>query len=127
MQMKRQKCKKRNAPGGVEQRRASALIVIVVVLAILGIAIAGVISPLVYEAATVSLRVETTRAFYGAESGAAVIVQSSLGAITPPADGDTVVLEGAVVRYIQMPSGGSSAIVEGSSGSAIRRIELQFE
>ena len=109
------------------QRRGSALVVIVVVLAILGIAVAGAVRPLVYEAETTTLRIETTRAFYGAESGAAVVVQSVLGGITPPANGDSVVLEGAVVRYIQMPDGALSAIVEGSSGSAVRRIELLFE
>ena len=110
-----------------EQRRGSALIVLVVVMAVLGIAVAGAVRPLIYEADTVSLRVETTRAFYAAESGAAVVVQTSVGNITGPSDGDTVVLDGSVIRYIQMPTGGSSAIVEGSSGSAIRRIEMVFE
>ena len=61
------------------QRRGSALVVIVVVLAILGIAVAGAVRPLIYEAETTTLRIETTRAFYGAESGAAVVVQSALG------------------------------------------------
>ncbi len=113
--------------GGPIERRGSALIVIVVVLAVLGIAVAGSVRPLVYEAETVSLRVETTRAFYAAESGAAVMVQTEVGDISGPSSGDTVVIEGSVIRYIQIPDVGVNAVVEGSSGSAIRRIELQFE
>jgi hypothetical protein len=108
-------------------RRGSALVVVVVVMAVLGIAIAGAVQPLVYEAETVSLRVETTRAFYAAESGAAVIVQTAVGGITGPVDGDVVIFNGSAVRYIQMPIDGASAIVEGSSGSAVRRIEMMFE
>ncbi|MCA9304623.1 MAG: hypothetical protein KC996_10925 [Phycisphaerales bacterium] len=108
-------------------RRGSALVVVVMVLAILGIAVAGAVSPLVYEAETVSLRVETTRAFYAAESGAAVIIQAEVGGIDPPGVGDEVVIGGSVIRYIQLPSDGTNAILEGSSGSAVRRIELSFE
>lgn len=110
-----------------KHRRGSALVVVVVVLAILGIAVAGAVTPLIYEAEAVSLRVETTRAFYAAESGAAVIVQAEIGGVDSPSAGDTVVIDGSVIRYIQIPSGGSNAIVEGTSGSAVRRIELAFE
>lgn len=108
-------------------RRGSALVVVVMVLAILGITVAGAVTPLIYEAEVVSLRVETTRAFYAAESGAAVIIQAEVGGVDAPESGDEVVIEGSVIRYIQIPDEGVNAIVEGTSGSAVRRIELGFE
>lgn len=113
--------KKRN------KRRGSALIVVVVVMAILGIAVAGAVTPLIYEAESASLRIETTRAFYAAESGAAVIIQAEVGGVEAPSAGDSVAIGGSTIRYLQIPSDGVNAIVEGASGTAVRRIELAFE
>ena len=109
------------------ERRGSALVVVVIVLAVLAIAVAGGVTPLIYEAEAVSLRVETTRAFYAAESGAAVLVQAYTGGVEAPAPGEAVEIDGSVIRYLQIPADGVNAIVEGASGSAVRRIELAFE
>lgn len=109
------------------QRRGVVLVVIVVVMAILALVVAGSIRPVRDEAELATLRVETTRAFYTAESGAFVVMQGVLGNGTMPTEGSTLDLNGQTVVFIQIPDETSIAVIEGISGDAVRRIELTTE
>jgi len=109
------------------RRRGSVLAVLVVVLALMGLVVVGVVRPLRDEASIAALRVETTRAFYAAESGAIVVMQGSLGATPLPVSGDETAMLGQTVRFTQVPEAPGIAIVEGLSGDATRRVELMIE
>jgi len=117
----------RNLPDQQPSRRGVVLIVVVVIMAILALVVAGSVRPVRDEAELATLRVETTRAFYSAESGAFVVMNATMGFIPMPADGDETVLDGQTVRFVQVPNGGGIAIIEGTSGDATRRIELTTE
>ena len=101
--------------------------VIVVVMAMLGLVVSGSVRPVRDEADLATLRVETSRAFYAAESGGVVLMNAVLGRATMPADGDEVSLNDQVVVFVQIPDAQGVAIVEGRSGDARRRVEFVTE
>lgn len=105
-------------------RRGVVLIVIVVVMAFMALVVAGSVRPVRDEAQLATLRVETTRAFYSAESGAIIVMKAMMQQATMPAAGASIDFEGQSIRFIQIPEPGVPAIVEGVSGDAIRRIEF---
>ncbi len=105
-------------------RRGIILVVIVVVMACLSLVVAGSIRPVRNESEIAMLRVETTRAFYAAESGAFIIMNAVMGNADMPEVGSTIHLNGQTVQFVQLPDEDSDAIVEGASGDAIRRIQL---
>jgi len=109
------------------ERRGSVLAVLVVVLALTGLIVAGVVRPLRDESSIAALRVETVRAFYAAESGAVVVIKGVEGDAPLPEEGSEVELLGQSVRYTQIPEAPGVAIVEGFSGDATRRVELMIE
>ncbi len=113
--------------GDRRDRKGSVLVVIVVVMAILALVVAGSIRPVRDEADLATLRVETTRAFYAAESGAFVVLNAVMSGADMPAADSSTVIEGQTIHYLQVPEFGSSAIVEGISGDAVRRIEFTAE
>lgn len=106
------------------QRRGVVLIVIVVVMAMMALVVAGSIRPVRDEAQLASLRVETTRAFYSAESGAFIVINAVMGNIPMPAEGSTIEFEGQRILIVQVPEHDDSAIIEGVSGDAKRRVEF---
>jgi len=108
-------------------RRGTVLVVIVVVMAILGLVVAGSVRPVRDEADLATLRVETTRAFYASESGAIIMMNAVLGHATMPSDGDTLSYDGQEIVIIQIPDAQGIVIVEGRSGNAKRRIEFATE
>lgn len=110
-----------------DQRRGVVLLVVVVVMAILSLVVASSVRPVRDEAELATLRVETTRAFYSAESGAFVMMNAVLGETEMPEEGDTFQMDGQTVRFVQLPVDGANAIIEGASGDATRRIELSTE
>lgn len=110
-----------------EKRRGVVLIVIVVVMAILSLVVAGAIRPVRDEAQLATLRVETTRAFYSAESGAFILMNAVMGQISMPDEGSTIDLQGQRIRFIQVPEDGASAIIEGICGDATRRVEFTVQ
>ncbi len=109
------------------RRRGMVLVVIVVVMAILALVVAGSIRPVRDEAELATLRVETTRAFYTAESGAFIVMNGVMGNAPMPKPGSSVELNGQTIRFIQVPDTSPIAIIEGVSGDATRRIELTTE
>ena len=108
-------------------RRGSVLAVLVVVLAILGLVVAGSVRPVKDEATLAGMRVETMRAFYAAESGTFVLVGAYLGDAAMPIEGSTLELNGQSIVFTQVPDQGGTAIVHGKSGDATRRIELAVD
>lgn len=109
------------------RRRGVVLIVVVLVMAILGLVVAGSVRPVRDEAELATLRVQTTRAFYSAESGAFVVMNAVAGRIPMPSEGDTLAMDAQSVRFVQLPDEEETAIIEGSSGDATRRIELSTD
>ena len=63
-----------------ESRRGSVLAVLVVVLALMGLIVAGSVRPMRDESSLAAMRVETVRAFYAAESGTVITIQGYMGA-----------------------------------------------
>lgn len=108
-------------------RRGSVLAVLVVVLAVLGLVVAGSVRPVKDEATIASMRVETMRAFYAAESGTIVLMSAYTGDATMPLEGSSVVLNGQNIVFTQVPELGGIAVVHGKSGDATRRIELVID
>lgn len=105
-------------------RRGIILVVIVVVMSILSLVVAGSIRPVRDESEIAMLRVETTRAFYAAESGAFILMNAVMGNAEMPEAGSTIELNGQTIQFVQLPDDDSDAIVEGASGDAVRRIQL---
>lgn len=108
-------------------RRGIILVVIVVVMAILSLVVAGSIRPVRDESEIAMLRVETTRAFYAAESGAFIIMNAVMGNTEMPDEGSVINVNGQTIQFVQLPDEDSDAIVEGASGDAVRRIQLTTE
>jgi len=113
--------------GTTQTRRGSVLAVLVVVLALLGLVVTGSVRPLRDEATLATMRVETVRAFYAAESGAIITIQAYLGEAVLPVEGSQIVLNEQVIEFTQIPSLGGTVVIHGLSGDAIRRIELELQ
>ncbi|MBL4810618.1 MAG: hypothetical protein JKY43_11245 [Phycisphaerales bacterium] len=111
----------------LETRRGSVLAVLVVILALLGLVVAGSVRPLRDEASLTTMRVETVRAFYAAESGAIITIQAYLGDAAMPVEGTRLVLNEQVVEFTQIPALGGTVVIHGLSGDAVRRIELELQ
>ncbi len=112
---------------GSKNRRGSVLAVLVVVLALLGLVVAGSVRPLRDEAVLTTMRVETVRAFYAAESGSIIMIQAYLGDASLPVAGSQVVLNEQIVEFTQVPQAGGVVVIHGMSGDAVRRIELLLQ
>lgn len=110
-----------------ESRRGVVIAVALLVVMVLGLAVSGSVQPLAQEADLASLRVETARAFYAADSGVVVYMAALNAGATPPASGQTVTLGTSAFSYIQADNPDGLLTVEGRSGSASRRVTLRFE
>ncbi len=110
-----------------QTRKGTALAVLVVIMSLLGLVVVGTVRPLRDEATLTTMRVETVRAFYAAESGMMVVIQGYMGAAAMPIDGSEITINGQVVEFMQIPDIDGTAIIHGKSGHAIRRIELELE
>ncbi len=110
-----------------QSRRGSVLAVLIVVLVLMGLVVAGTIRPLRDEASLTTMRVETVRAFYAAESGSIVIIQGYLGQVPMPVEGTQIALNDQTVVFTQIPELGGVAVVHGLSGDSVRRIELELQ
>ena len=110
--------------GFTNDRRGTVLVVIVVVMAMLALVVAGSIRPVREEADLATMRVETARAFYGAESGGVILMNAIIGRAQMPIEGDEIVLGVQRIGFMQVPGEDGVAIVEGVSGDARRRVEF---
>jgi len=116
---------KKNMPSwSADDRRGTVLVVIVVVMAMLSLVVAGAIRPVREESDLATMRVETARAFYGAESGGVILMNAIMGHAAMPIEGDEIVLGVQRIEFVQVPDEDGVAIVEGTSGDARRRVEF---
>jgi hypothetical protein len=72
-----------------------------------------------------ALRLDTTRAFYSAESGGRVVVRCLKSGITLPTAGTTLTVGQGAVQFVEVPAGvNGEAEVLGTSGLAQRRLRI---
>lgn len=104
-------------------RRGVAVAALVVLLAIVNLAVLGVLRTGGDESETALSRLEGARAFYASESGARVVLRKLRDNDALPAPGSVLSLGSASVRYISAPATNTpgDVVVEGSSGGAQRR------
>lgn len=119
-----EQCLQSDRTPGSNSRRGTVLVVIVLVMVMLALVVAGSIRPVRDESDLATLRVETTRAFFAAESGGVILMNAVMGRIAMPTDGDSTVLNGQTILFVQAPDAQGIAIVEGVSGDARRRVEF---
>jgi Tfp pilus assembly protein PilX len=101
--------------------------VVLVVVMVLGLAVAGSIQPLAQEADLASMRVESMRAFFAAESGVTIAVGAVNAGLPPPRPGVRVTIGNQTVRFVSVEEDFAAVTVEGASGLAVRRVLLEFE
>lgn len=106
-------------------RRGMAIAVIIVVLAVLALVVAGAVRPAAQEADVASLRVQTIRAFYAAESGVSVLIGSVKSGTERPITGDVIAWGTQSVEFESVSA--DSVTLVGRSGFAQRRISLDLE
>ncbi len=115
-------------PAGSGHRRGAALVAIVLVIAVLQLVIIGSLAPARDEADLASLRIETLRAFYAAEAGAHIVVRTTMDRADAPSDEAVLDLAGCETTFVQWPDDEVGiAVVEGTSGRAVRRLQLLLE
>ncbi len=111
--------------GSPPGRRGMAIVVIVVVVATLGLAVLGSVSPATQEAEIAALRVQTTRAFFAAESGVHILIGSTKAGLDAPGSGDSAAWAHQSVEF--ETAGDTGAVLVGRSGNAERRLGIQFD
>jgi len=115
----------RFCPAG--SRRGIAVAMVLLTVSVLALAVAGAIEPLSQEMDLAALRVETARAFFAAESGAAIYTEMLTSGRQPPSEGAEIRLGAQTIRFLGTPENTGSLVVEGVSGLSTRRIEIQLE
>ncbi len=120
---------KRPAPVQSSSRRGVAVVAVVLVLVMINIVVISTLAAGSDESEDALLRVDSARAFYASEAGARVALRCLNGGLTPPKAGDELSLGTAKVRYTQVPAaaGSGTLVIEGVSGSAIRRTRVVVE
>lgn len=110
-------------------KRGVAVVALILVLVMINIVVIGTIAAGGEESEDALMRVESARAFYASESGARVALRCLNAGLTPPSAGTSLSLGTATVRYSQVPSssGPGTVIIEGVSGSAIRRTRVTVD
>lgn len=110
-------------------RRAVVLIVMVLMLSLLHLLVLGSLAPTRDEAAVATMRIETIRAFYAAESAIPLVIARARDQTGPATGQDAnIALLSSTAQILQWPQTGlGQVLVEGRSGHAVRRIEIELE
>lgn len=103
--------------------------VMVLMLVMVHLLVMGSLAPTRDEAQISTLRVETLRAFYAAESAAMLTLRSAIDGVDQSSQtGQIVQLAGATAHLLQWPADGHGVVMlEGRSGGAVRRLSIQLE
>lgn len=110
-----------------KSRRAAALVMVVLLLAGVNLAVMSSVAGSGDDARVASLRADTARAFYAAESGAALLVSEFNAGRTIPT-GTTNLGGGAAVSItVTAAAAPFDAVIIGTAGAATRRLELRVE
>lgn len=107
-------------------RPGAVIILVLVVICATHMAVMGSVAAMVDDASIAAFRIETIRAFYATDSACAVIRPLLSSDSYRPAAGDTIPLGRAAARFIKVPAPGEEGelVVEGASGSAVRRVKV---
>lgn len=110
-------------------RRGVGIAAVVIVLAALNLAVLGAVRATADDAYTGSMRVETMRALYAAESAARIAVRCAIDERPFPAAGSTVSLGTSTMQFMVVPAEGAvgDLVVLGRSGVAVRRLSITIE
>jgi Tfp pilus assembly protein PilX len=108
-------------------RRAAALVMAVLMLAAVNLAVISAINGGGDDARLASTRADTVRAFYAAESGAALVVGEYNAGRTVPTGTFTVSAGATAVISASAGTVPMDVVVIGKFGQAQRRIELRIE
>lgn len=110
------------------RRRGAGIAAVVLMMVVLNLAILGVVSSSGDDLSLAALRLESCRAFYAAESGGVIVTRLVMDSRAAPV-GTTLDLPHAAVQFISAPlaSEAGTVVVEGASGDARRRIEIELE
>lgn len=115
-------------PTRSSRRRGAGIAAVVLMMVVLNLAILGVVSSSGDDLSLAALRLESCRAFYAAESGGVIVTRLVMDSRAAPV-GTTLALPHAAVDFISAPlaSEAGTVVVEGASGDARRRIEIELE
>lgn len=110
------------------RRRGTGIAALILLLAVLNIAVLGVLAAGADESDLSVSRAQTARAFYAAESAGIAAIRLLEANQTLPTSGQELDLGTAVASYesVALTSESGRFVVTGTSGEAQRRIEIQF-
>lgn len=114
--------------GRSQLRRGMAILVVVVMIAVIHLTVIGAVTRGARGADMASLRIETMRALFAADSGVMVWLREDAAGQTPES-GDEVNIGSQRVLFVESPEAGESGTltVEGQSGRARRRVSVELE
>lgn len=110
------------------KRRGAGIAAVVLMLVVMNLAILGVMSGSGDDLSLAALRLESCRAFYAAESGGVIVTRLVMDSRAAPV-GTTLAIPHANVEFISAPlaSEAGTVVVEGTSGDARRKVEIDLE
>lgn len=109
-------------------RRGTGIAALILLLAVLNIAVMGVLAAGSDESDLSVSRAQTARAFYAAESAGTAAIRLLEANQAPPTSGQELDLGTATASYdtVSLTATSGRIVVTGSSGEAQRRIEIEF-
>lgn len=109
-------------------RRGMAILVVVVMVAVIHLTVIGAVTRGKNSADLASLRIETMRALFAADTGVIVWLREDAAGQTPES-GDQLNMGTQRVLYVESPEAGETGTltVEGQSGRARRRVSVELE
>ncbi|MFM9957165.1 MAG: PilX N-terminal domain-containing pilus assembly protein [Phycisphaerales bacterium] len=115
---------RRRAP---RERRAAALVMTVLMLAGINLAVVSAVTGGGDDARLASTRADTERAFYAAESGAALVVGEYAAGRSVPTGTRTIAGGASVTITASAPSAPMDVVIIGAFGQAQRRVEISIQ
>ena len=110
------------------RRRGTGIAALILLLAVLNIAVMGVLAAGSDESDLSVSRARTARAFYAAESAGIAAIRLLESNQALPTSGQELDLGAATASYdtVTVTAGSGHIVVTGTSGDAQRRIEIEF-
>ena len=112
-----------------QQRRAAALVAAIILLGVTGMAVGATVVAAGDDARTTTLRAQSLRAFYAAESGVELAIRALNADPNDPFTGPYT-LPGQAIAEADPPfdtSAPSEAVIVGRAGLAERRVRIRVE
>lgn len=112
-------------------RRGTIMLAAIIVLSLLTIGVATTVTASGDDARMSALRGDSARAFYAAESGVHIAMRALLDDPSDPSTGTLTLASGSVIRFVESfgaeSQNPSTAVIEGSYGVAVRRIQIDVD